>query len=106
MYPDETMRMDGQVGYNCAMFRNESTRQSSEIIREAEQHAIDKWGPNRMYTYVDGAKVSSSNPGYCYLMAGWHRHGYSKGGKRLLVKYDGCGSDVVSRDHARSAPDD
>ena len=23
MYPDPTMRMDGQVGYNCAIFRNE-----------------------------------------------------------------------------------
>jgi hypothetical protein len=90
MYPDPDMRMDGQTGYNCAIFRNESPRLASDIILEAETHAIAKWGPGRMYTYVDPAKVRSSNPGYCYLMAGWHRHGWSKGGKLLLVKHDGC----------------
>ncbi|HEX7992684.1 MAG TPA: hypothetical protein VF506_02120 [Streptosporangiaceae bacterium] len=90
MYPDPAMRMDGQTGYNCAIFRNESNRRSSDIILEAEQHAITKWGPGRMYTYVDPAKVQSSNPGYCYLRADWHPHGYSKSGQRLLVKYDDC----------------
>lgn len=90
MFPDPAMRMDGQTGYNCAIFRNESDRRSSDIILEAERYAIDYWGPNRMYTYVDPRKVRSSNPGYCYLKAGWHPHGYSKGGKRLLVKYDTC----------------
>jgi hypothetical protein len=86
MYPDETMRMDAQTGYNCAMFRNESKRLSSEIILEAEQFAIQKWGPNRMYTYIDQTKVKSANPGYCYKMAGWKFVGISKGGKHLLVK--------------------
>jgi hypothetical protein len=91
MYPDAAMRMDGQEGYNCAIFRNESDRLSSEVILEAEGHAVGYWGPNRMYTYVDPTKVRSTNPGYCYLMAGWHAHGWSKGGKRLLVKHDQCG---------------
>ena len=90
MFPDPSMRMDGQTGYNCAIFRNESSRRSSDIILEAEQFAIARWGPGRMYTYIDPAKVRSTNPGYCYLKAGWHSHGYSKGGKRLMVKYDGC----------------
>lgn len=90
MYPDPAMRMDGQTGYNCAIFRNESDRRSSDIILEAEELAIAKWGLGRMYTYVDPKHVKSSNPGYCYLKAGWHSHGWSKGGKRLLVKYDGC----------------
>src|SRR5262245_17925661 len=53
VYPDPTMRMDGQKGYNCAIFRNESRRRSSEIILEAERMAFEKWGPNRVYTYVD-----------------------------------------------------
>ena len=71
MFPDETMRMDGQTGYNCAIFRNESARRSSEIILECEQIAIKRWGPARMYTYVDPAKIASRNPGYCFKMAGW-----------------------------------
>jgi hypothetical protein len=84
-------RWDGQTGYYCQTFRNESARQSSSIIIDAERHAIDKWGPGRMFTYVDPGKIRSSNPGYCYLMAGWHPHGYSKKRRRrLLVKNDGC----------------
>ena len=80
------MRMDSQTGYNCALFRNESDRLSSEIILEAEQMAFDKWGPNRCYTYIDQTKIKSVNPGYCYKMAGWKQEGISKGGKVLLVK--------------------
>jgi hypothetical protein len=87
MYPDPNMRMDGQIGYNCAIFRNESDRKSSDIILEAEERAFEKWGPNRLYTYIDGSKVKSSNPGYCYLMSGWKKIGLSKGGKVLMEKY-------------------
>src|ERR1051326_7323811 len=86
MYPDPAMRMDAQTGYNCAMFRNESPRRSSEIILEAEQMAFEKWGPNRLYTYVDASKIKSANPGYCFKMAGWKQVGCSKSGKILLVK--------------------
>ena len=86
MFPDPTMRMDDQTGYNCAIFRNESDRLSSGIILEAERMAFEKWGPNRMYTYIDPGKVRSRNPGYCYKMAGWRFAGLSKGGKHLLVK--------------------
>ena len=86
MWMYDEHRLDGQTGYNCAIFRNESDRLSSEVIAEAERHAVEYWGPNRMYTYVDPAMVKSSNPGYCFLRAGWHHAGYSKYGKRLLVK--------------------
>jgi len=86
MFPDEAMRMDGQAGYNCAIFRNESTRRSSEIILEAEKLAFEKWGANRMFTYIDPRKVKSSNPGCCFKMAGWHFSAISKKGKHLLVK--------------------
>lgn len=89
MNPDPTMRMDGQFGYNCAIFRNESSRLASDIILEAEQFAFQRWGPNRLYTYIDGTKVKSRNPGYCFLMAGWRKAGISKGGKILMTKFDG-----------------
>lgn len=89
MYPDPTMRMDHQVGYNCAIFRNETERRSSEIVLEAEGHAFAKWGPNRLYTYVDPRKIASVNPGYCYKIAGWKYIGLSKSGLHLLEKYPG-----------------
>ncbi len=86
MYPDATMRMDGQEGYNCAIFRNESTRRSSEIILEAEGFALAKWGPNRCYTYVDPRRIASKNPGYCFKVAGWRYVRVSKSGQHLLEK--------------------
>lgn len=86
MFPDPTLRMDGQTGYNCAIFRNESRRLSSDIILEAEGIAFKRWGQNRLYTYVNPAKIHSVNPGYCFKMAGWEYAGLSKSGKHLLVK--------------------
>ena len=86
MFPDVSLQMDNQQGYNCAIFRNESKRLASEIILEAEQFAVDKWGPNRAYTFVDARKIRSANPGYCFLMAGWHKCGKTKSGKLILEK--------------------
>lgn len=86
MWPFDEMRMDNQTGYNCAIFRNESARKSSDIILEAEREAFKKWGPNRVYTYVDSRKIRSKNPGFCFKCAGWKAAGKSKGGLDLLVK--------------------
>ena len=86
MFPDPEKRMDDQTGYNCAIFRNESARRSSDIILEAEVWAVMKWGPNRFYTYVDPSKIRSSNPGYCFKVAGWHFVRRTADGKHLLVK--------------------
>jgi hypothetical protein len=86
MFPDADKRMDGQVGYNCAIFRNESQRRGSEIILEAEAWATRYWGPNRFYTYVDAHKVKTGVPGYCFRRAGWKRVGYSKAGHLLFAK--------------------
>ena len=80
-------RRDRQIGYNCTLFRNEDSRLSSDIILEAERIVSEAWGLSRAYTYVDPGKVRSSNPGYCYLKAGWQKCGSSKSGKILLEKY-------------------
>ena len=85
-WPLDGMRRDHQNGFNCAIFRNESSRRSSEIILEAEEHAVAKWGPNRFYTYVDPRRIASSNPGYCFKKAGYCFSHASKSGKHLLVK--------------------
>ena len=93
LFPHEDKRMDKQKGYYCAIFRNESSRKSSEIILECESIAVTRWGPNRMYTYVDPAKILSVNPGYCFKRAGWtnvrRENGalwISKAGQHLLEK--------------------
>ena len=72
MFPEPDKRMDGQLGYNCAIFRNESSRHASDIILEAEQWATRWWGKNRFYTYIDPRKVRGNPPGNCFYRAGWH----------------------------------
>lgn len=86
MWGRDDLRMDGQTGYNCAIFRNESKRRSSEIILEAESKATEKWGPNRFYTYVDPSKIRSINPGYCFKVAGYKFLRKSSRGLHLLSK--------------------
>ena len=109
VWPKDEYRMDGQTGYNCAIFRNESGRKASDIIMEAESAAFAKWGPNRLYSYIDpdrtntitalrnypkwGIRKGERIVGFCYRKAGWkicvHKNGKprtSKDGKYLFVK--------------------
>jgi len=80
-------RWDGQRGYYCSLFRNESERRASDIVLEAERIAVSQWGANRAYTYVDPRKIKRSRtPGRCFLKAGWRRVRDSKGGLILLEK--------------------
>lgn len=74
----------GQKGINCAVFRNESNFISSILILEAEQIAWNRWPGERLYTYVNAKRVTSSNPGYCFQMAGWVKCGVSKS-KGLII---------------------
>lgn len=62
-----------QQGVNCAMFRNEGRYQSSELIRQADRIADFCWPGERHYTYVNSQKIRSTNPGFCFLRAGWRR---------------------------------
>ena len=66
-------RRDGQEGVECTIFRNEGETLSSVLIREADQLADERWPNVRHFTYVDPSEVESSNPGYCFLQAGWRR---------------------------------
>lgn len=76
----------GQQGVNCAVFRNESPHLSSTLIRQADQIA-DRWWPDRRhYTYVDPEEITSTNPGYCFLCAGWRRCGFTAGGLIVLER--------------------
>jgi hypothetical protein len=77
----------GQKGVNCAVFRNESKVKSSELIREAMKMAFKRWPGERLYTYVNSRKIRSSNPGYCFIKAGWHRCGETKKRKLTILEF-------------------
>ena len=83
----QMIRDDGQLGYNCSIFRNESARRSSEIILEAETAAVTEWGANRGFTYIDPGSVRHKrDPGRCFLRAGWKFVKKTASGLHLLDK--------------------
>jgi hypothetical protein len=63
----------GECGINCAVFRNQSSHMSSELIQQADKIADSIWSCCRHYTYVSAAKIRSTNPGFCFIKAGWKR---------------------------------
>ena len=76
----------GQKGVNCSLFRNESKHKSSVLIRQADQIADFAWPGERHYTYVNAKSIRSTNPGFCFIKAGWRRCGKTKGGLIVLEK--------------------
>lgn len=76
----------GQTGINCAVFRNEGAYQSSILIRQADQIADCLWPDSRHYTYVRAESIRSTNPGFCFIKAGWRRCGMTKGGLHILER--------------------
>jgi len=62
-----------QTGINCALFINKSRHKSSELIRQADAIADFVWPGERRYTYVNASAIRSTNPGFCFLKAGWRR---------------------------------
>ena len=76
---------DGQEGVNCAVFRNEGAGLSSDLIREADALAWLRWPEGRHFTYINARKVRGTNPGYCFLRAGWQRCGTTKWNKLLIL---------------------
>ena len=75
-----------QSGINCAVFRNESSHRSSELICQADAIADCLWPDCRHYTYVRADAVRSTNPGFCFLKAGWKRCGMTKNGLLILER--------------------
>lgn len=74
----------GQKGVNCAAFRNEGDKLSSFLIIEAMKMAWGKWPDERLYTYVNPKRILSSNPGYCFMQAGWNKCGLTQKGLQIL----------------------
>lgn len=73
------------------IFRNLKAGLSSALIESATMRTYTEWiarygalPPERLRTEVDAAEIESSNPGYCYLRAGWV-HDRWVGTKRYLL---------------------
>ncbi len=80
--------MNGLDGWTCTIFRNEGEQRSSDLILDAEQFLIGlgvSVGPDGLITYVWDAKIKSSNPGYCFKVAGWKNRGRSADGRKTLL---------------------
>ena len=81
------MSMNNQNGINCAIFRNESDALSSHLLLQAMKLAWKKWPGERLYTYVNPKRIRSTNPGFCFLEAGWTRCGETKSGLKILERH-------------------
>lgn len=80
----------GQTGVNCSVFRNESSTQSSVLIKEAMLLAWLRWPAERLYTYVNPSKIRSTNPGCCFKLAGWKVCGKTLTGLIVLEAFPRC----------------
>ena len=76
--------------WECQIFRREHGEMvASEMIRHAVAHTCEDFGTPPalgMVTFVDPEKVASSNPGYCFLRAGFRRVGITKERKRVALQ--------------------
>jgi len=78
---------DWPLAWNCSIFRNEGDDLSSDLIREAVAATSALWGApleQGFVSFVDASRIRSTNPGYCFLRAGWHRAGQTRSGKIVL----------------------
>jgi hypothetical protein len=76
-----------QEGRCCAVFRNEGAGLSSDLIRAADAYAWREWPGERHYTTADPDEIRSTNPGFCFMQAGWRKSGKSKRGLQILEVY-------------------
>lgn len=83
-YIDDTQ--PPQTGVECSLFRNEGPLPSSDLIRQADAIADRCWAGERHYTKVNPGAVRSSNPGFCFMAAGWRRCGMTKNGLIILER--------------------
>jgi len=58
--------------------------------RRLVEWAWKKWPPQRLYTTVNPRKIKSTNPGFCFLCAGWRRCGFTESGLIILEKEAAC----------------
>jgi hypothetical protein len=85
-WPAADKALDGLDAWRCSIFRNEGPSLSSVLIGFAMDATLRWWAEARAgstwftqapadgwVTWIDRRRVRSSNPGYCFLRAGWER---------------------------------
>jgi hypothetical protein len=75
-WPYAELALDGLDAWRCTTFRNEGAGLSSELIIAAMEITARTWRArprDGWLTWVDKSKVRSTNPGFCFLQAGWWR---------------------------------
>jgi hypothetical protein len=80
-------RLDGQKRESAA--RSSETRANSSQATLSDRlmpSLIICWPGERHYTFIDAEKVRSTNPGFCFLAAGWKRAGRTKKGLIILER--------------------
>lgn len=79
-------RLDAQTGLECVLFRNEGALRSSSLVEQADALADVRWPGLRHFTFVNPKRIRSTNPGYCFQVAGWRRAGKSARGLVILER--------------------
>ena len=73
-----------RAGVWCSIFRNESSVLSSALVVDGTSWARRRWPGQWLGTMVDPGAIESTNPGYCFKMAGWRVAGETKRGLVVL----------------------
>jgi hypothetical protein len=87
--------MNGLYGWTCTIFRRTGGAMASDLVLAAEIELLEAdargdlagpCGPDGLLTYVWPSRIPSTNPGWCFQVAGWTRGEWTAKGKRLLRK--------------------
>ena len=87
-------------GIYCSVFHNEGSILSSELVREADSLAWQRWSEIRHFTHVNPREVKGD--GKCFKAAGWHK--LKKRTKKLHliileILKENCGQAKVKAEH-------
>lgn len=75
-WPEAGTTLDDLDCWRCSIFRNEGAGLSSDLIVAAMLLTAELWSDrpaDGWVTWVDTKLVRSTNPGFCFLKAGWRR---------------------------------